>query len=154
MAASIQIHATTGSGQTLKQLSEIIRKRMEYAHETARGSVAACMLNVLRSLRTIVMVAKPRSVKVNLERDSSLQLSYTMRGKKRIPCLRVQGSHVRYQVAADERFVLPFNSPTRNADRTWQVYRYEDTLSRSKRRKFIIASPTQAIARKYVQGIV
>lgn len=150
--ATVTINATTGSGQTLRQLSDILQQRMAYMRESARGSVAACMLDVLRSLRTITLVAKPSRAKVALARDTSLQLSYRTNGKRRIPCLRVVGSHVRYQLQADERFALAAD-PAPNADRSWQVYRFEDPYSRAKRRKVVIAAPNQASARKYAQGL-
>lgn len=72
MAASVQIHATGANGQTLETFSKILKERVSLMRETARGSIAACMLNVLRSLRSIVLVAKPRGIRVDLKRDSSL----------------------------------------------------------------------------------
>ena len=150
--ASVKIHASTGSGQTLAQLADIISKRMQYMGETARGSIAACMLNVLRSLRTVTLVAKPKGVKVELKRDSSLQLSYFTRGKDRSPCLRVKGSNVRYKVAQDERFRLA-NKPVPNAHRTWQIYRFTDEFAK-KPRKYIIASPSATLAKQYAKDVV
>lgn len=151
--ATVQIHASTASGQTLAQLADIVQERMRLLNETAKDSIAACMLNVLRSLRTIVLVAKPKGIKVNVARDNSLQLSYTTRGNKRVVCLRVKGSNVRYTLAANERFALA-QRPTPHADKIWQVYRFTDDYSKNNRNNYIVAAPNSALAKQFAKDVI
>ena len=40
----VHINASVGSGTTLSKLQEILDERMSRMNETARGSIAACML--------------------------------------------------------------------------------------------------------------
>lgn len=149
----IKIHAIWANGQTLEKFAQILKERMEYMNETARGSVAACALNVLRSLRSIVLVAKPNRIRVEVKRDSSLEFSYFSKSKKRIPCLRVRGSNVRYRLKDDERFVLA-NKPTPQADKIWQIYRFTDEFTKGRRNRFIVASPNLTLAKQYAKDVI
>lgn len=151
MAASVQIHATAGDGQTLRKFSEILQQRMKYMNETARDSVAACALQVLRSLRAATAVAKASKVKPKLQRNNVLELSYTTKGRRRIPCLRIKGSLARY--SGEERLVLAAEL-ARGADATWQVYYFEDDFSASKRNKYLVAAPDAATAKAKAKQIM
>lgn len=148
--ASIQIHASDASGRTLKQFSELLAQRMKYMNETARDAVAACALNVLKSIRTATLVAKPARVKVSLKRNNSLYFSYSTRGQKHVPCLRVKGSGARY--TGNERVAFA-HTPVRGAEKTWQVYEFEDEYSKTKA-KYLIPSPNMALAKQKAKSIV
>ena len=147
--ASIRIYASGADGTTLKQFSEILAQRMKYMNETARDAVAACALNVLKSIRTATLVAKPSRVKVELKVDNSLYFSYSTRGKKHAPCVRVKGSGARY--AGTEKMVLS-HTPTPGADKTWHVYRFEDEYSKAKT-QYLIPSPNMALAKQKAKSI-
>ena len=94
--AGIKIHASVGNGMTLQKFGEILAQRMQYLHETARDSITACALQVLRSIRTVTMVAKPNKLKPKLQRDNSVYPSFTTVGKQRRTCLRIKGSKERW----------------------------------------------------------
>ena len=63
----VKIDSSFGGG-TIKTLSKILQKRMQYMKETSRGSIAATAIDILRSLRAATTIAKPSSVKVNVEK--------------------------------------------------------------------------------------
>ena len=66
MGFSVKIRATAGDGTTINKLGEALEQRMKYMNETARGSVAATAIQVLRSIRTVTKVAKQNKVKVTV----------------------------------------------------------------------------------------
>lgn len=116
---------------------------MKYMNETARDSVAACALNVLRGIRTVTKVAKPSTIKVKVEPDQTLFPSFTKQGAKKKPCVRYKGSRQRY--SGKEHVVLAGNPVKIN---TWMVYRFTDTLSPKLNTYLILAPSTQAAKQK------
>jgi len=80
----------------LKKFAEVIQKRMEWTKTSARNSIAACMINVLKSLRALTLVAKPASTKPAVEIVDGLVLSFYTEGGAKRKCLRISGSKVRY----------------------------------------------------------
>ena len=125
MAASVTITASW-HGKGLDALSKVLQDRMKYLNETARDSVAAMMITTLQSLRAMTKVAKLSSIKVTVKPEEALRLGwYTVGGKKK-PCLRIAGSHQRYH--GSEKVTLAGNPP-KDADITWQVFRFQDALS-------------------------
>ena len=149
MAANVTISATW-HGKGLDALQKVLQDRMKYMHETARESVAAMMITTLQSLRTMTKVAKLSSIKVTVQAEESLRLGWETKGGKKKPCLRVAGSGQKYSGA--ERFVLA-QVPTKSAQKTWQVYRFTDTLS-PKRTTYLIAAPSAASAKAKAKAIV
>ena len=146
----VTIHASFGNGVTLGQFANIIQQRMQYMRETARESIAACALQALRSIRTITLVAKPSRIKVNLDRNNSLCLSYTTQGRQRQVCLRVKGSNVRY--TGPERLILA-ERVSKGAQKLWQVYEFVDEMSKRPTKR-LIAAPNLKSARDCAKRIV
>lgn len=93
----VVIEGATEDGKTLAQFAELIEKRRQLLNETTEQSVAACSIQLLKSLRAATRVAdakKPYSGKpIELQ---GLYLSFRSLGKggkKRIPCVRQRGSN-------------------------------------------------------------
>ena len=80
----------------MKKFAEVIESRVKWAKTAARSSIAACMINVLKSLRPLTLVAKPSSAKPELEVADGLVPSFYTEGKQKKKCLRIAGSRVRY----------------------------------------------------------
>lgn len=148
--SAVHVKASGAGFGTLEKLSEIVALRMKYMNETARGAVAACALNVLASIRSATRVAKPSGAKVKVKRNSSLYFSYSTRGSAHVPCLRVRGSGARY--AGQEKMVLA-QAPEKGADKTWQVYEFEDEYSKTYA-KYLIPAPSQSAAKQKAKQIV
>lgn len=122
--ASVQINATVGSNMTLKKFSEILASRMEYLNESARGSVAACALQVLRSIRTKTKVAKMSGIKPELVAANEYYPSYLTRASKcKQPCIRVKGSGARY--VGDSKVVFAA-TPQTGMEKSWHVWSVKD----------------------------
>ena len=148
MGASIQINASWANGKTLKEFGRVLQERMKYMNETARDSIAACAINVLKGIRSVVKVAKPDKQKVNVEVANQLYFSVTTHGSKTIPCLRIKGSNQRY--VGTEKFVVagePVDA------KSWKVFRFQDKLS-PKLTTYLIAAPNMAIAKAKARKIV
>lgn len=146
--ASIQINASWANGKTLQDFCKVLQQRMQYMHETARDSIAACAINLLKGIRTITKVAKTNKSKVDLQVDSGLYVSFTTRGGRKIPCVRVRGSNQRY--AGNEILVMaadPINT------RAWHVFRFTDKLS-PKLKTYLIAAPSKGQATDKARKIV
>jgi len=95
----IVIEGQTEDGKSLEQFANLIERRRALLNETTEQSVAACSIQLLKSLRAATRVAdvkKPFSGKV-IEL-SGLCLSFRSAGKgstKKIPCVRQIGSGAR-----------------------------------------------------------
>ncbi len=150
MAASIQIHASGSNGTTLKQFGEILQKRIEYLNESARGSITACALQVLRSIRTVTKVAKLKNIKPTLKIENALYPSWMTRSGKKNVCLRIKGSNQRY--VGTEKLIFAQN-PTRGMDKTWKVYSFADEFSKNKK-KYLLAAPNQTLAKEKARKVI
>lgn len=150
MAESIQIHASAGNGATLKQFGEILQKRMQYMNETARGSIAACALQVLRSIRTVTKVAKLTGIKPTLNTENGLYPSWTTKAGKRNVCLRIKGSNQRY--TGNEKLILA-QTPTKGMEKLWKVYSFIDEFSK-KKKKYMLAAPNQTLAKQKAKSVI
>ena len=148
----LQIHATGANGKTLDEFAEILRKRMVYLNETARGSVSACALDALRSIRARTLVAKANKIKPSLKIDSSLYPSYFSEGGKRRVCLRHKGSKTRYNLQQGERLVLA-QTPTRGIDKLWRVWRFVDEYAKGKT-QYLLAAPNSTTAKTKAKDII
>lgn len=146
--ASINISASWANGKTLQQFGKVLQERMKYMNETARDSIAACALNVLRGIRTVVKVAKPNKQKVEVTVDNKLYFSVTTQGGRKIPCIRIKGSGQRY--SGNERVV--FAGEPVDA-KTWQIFRFQDKLSKNLT-TYLIAAPNMASAKDKARRIV
>ena len=149
MGAAIQIKATFGNNQTLDKFREILALRMQYMNETARGSVAACAIDVLRSIRTITKVAKPSRVKVDVTEDNSIRASVSTKGKLRTFAIRYAGSNLKY--AGTETVVNRMPKGLKND--AYHLYRFTDNFNKEPK-SYIIVAPTVSNARKIAKEIV
>ena len=70
------VQVTCGDGKPLAALSKLIEQRGKWLNETAEQSCAACMLDILVSLRALTMVAKPTKNEIVLT-DTPLKPSFT-----------------------------------------------------------------------------
>lgn len=146
--ASVQINASFANGATLQQFGKIISERMKWMHETARDSIAACAINMLKSIRTVTKVAKLSSIKVDVKVDAALYPSYTTLSSKKQPCVRFKGSKKRY--LGNERLVFA-DKPAEI--QTWFVYRFTDNLS-PKLTSYLIVAPSLGAAKAKAKSIV
>jgi len=149
MAATVAISANW-HGQGLDALQKVLQSRMKYMHETARESVAAMMITTLQSIRAMTKVAKLSSIKVTVKPDETLRLGWYTVGGKRKPCMRLAGSGQRYK--GTERVTFAGNPP-KDAERSWSVFRFTDSLS-PKMTTFLIAAPSAASAKAKAKQIV
>ena len=70
---------------------------MKWMGETARDSIAACAITLLKAIRTVTKVAKPSGIKVDVVVDNTLQPSYATFSSKKVLCVRYRGSKQRYK---------------------------------------------------------
>lgn len=81
MASSVQIRATGPHGITLGKMSDVIRERIKWLGEGARGSIVACALDVLRSIRAATVKAKASTIKPDLRKADNLHVSFSKKGR-------------------------------------------------------------------------
>lgn len=136
----VKISTEFGSAGTIKTLQEVLTKRMVYMNETARDSIAAFAINVLKSLRAITKVAKPSKMKVEVKRDGGLYPSCTMEGGHKRLCIRVKGTKARYR--GPEGIVGLEKAPLSNQG----VYRFTDEHN-GKIRTYLIVAPSAGAAK-------
>ena len=145
--ASIQINSSWANGKTLQEFGRILRERMTYMHETARDSIAACAINVLKGIRSITKVAKPDKQKIDVAVDNTMYFSVTTQGAKKIPCIRMMGSGKRY--SGSEKFVM---AEEPNRTKGWKIFRFQDKLS-ANLTTYLIAAPNMASAKNKARKI-
>ncbi len=117
--------------------------------ETARDSVAACAITVLKAIRTVTKVAKLSSIKVDVKVDMTLQPSWATFSGRKVLCVRYRGS-IPVRVKGDEKLVS-VGRPEHIS--TWFVYRFTDNLS-STLKKYLIIAPDIASAKAKAKSIV
>lgn len=149
MGAAVQIKATFGSNQGLNKFRDILALRMKYMNESSRGSVAACAIDVLRSIRTITKVAKPSGIKVEVREDTSLRASVSTKGKLKTFTIRYAGSPLKY--AGEEAIVNRMPKGLKND--AYHLFRFTDTFNKEPK-SYIIVAPTISDAKKIAKQIV
>lgn len=149
MAAAIQIKTTFGNNQTLDKFREILALRMQYMNESARGSVSACAIDVLRSIRAVTKVAKPSKIKVQVEEDTSIRASVSTKGKLRTFTIRYSGSNLKY--AGNETVVNRMPKGMKND--SYRLFRFTDEFNK-KSKSYIIVAPNISSAKKIAKEIV
>ena len=140
----VRITSSFGNGGTIKTLSEILQKRMQFMRETSRDSIAATAIDVLKSLRASTKVAKKSSIKVDVEREGNLYPSITSHGSNKKICLRIVGTKVRYE--GPESIVEAVKEPLK----LQHVFRFTDEHS-PKKRTYLIIAPNLSVAKKKAQ---
>ena len=139
------VEVTCADGRPLAALSRLIEERSRWLNETAEQACAACMVDVLVSLRAVTKVAKPNKKEIALS-DTSLKPSMT--GGKHSPtfCLRI--GKARYTPQSNERIVRT-TTDLKDAN----VYKWYDIKKRSwlivaKSRKDAIDWATQKLKKR------
>lgn len=94
----VTIQATSGTKDTLDQLSNMIQKRAELLHQTTQQSVTAITIQTIKSLRadTIKSKGKAQNVSENAQGDfgitvkeiPNLTVGFKTVGKVKKPCIR------------------------------------------------------------------
>lgn len=93
-------------GKTLEEFGKLIEQRKKWLGETTIQSLSAIAITILKSIRAVTKVANPRKFNVDLKEASNLFHGLQSLGGKKVPCLRVKGSKVRYQLQQDEVFIV------------------------------------------------
>lgn len=84
----VYVDITCANGRPIQELTKLIEQRSKWLNETAEESCAACMIDVLVSLRALTTVAKPKRTEIKIS-ATTLTCSFTTHGKKKIPRLRL-----------------------------------------------------------------
>lgn len=148
MAFNVKIYTSFGNGGTIKTLSNILKQRMEYLHETARDSVAATAIDALKSIRAATLVAKKSHVKVNVKNDKTLMVSISTKGHYKELCIRYKSSKQRYTGPEKQLFY------GKGEIKDQHVFRFTDENSKNKTQYLLCAdnlSMAKNIAKKIVQ---
>jgi hypothetical protein len=144
MAVKVHINADA-NGKTLKVFGDVLAKRMAYMHESADKSVAAMVIDALKSLRAATTQVKASKIKVDVVAEPRLVPSMWRKGKALpVVCLRVGSSHGPRYTGPEK--MLCVRSGAKFGD--CQVYRHKD-LHTSK--EYLIVAPDVSSAKKYAQ---
>lgn len=114
--------------------------------ETARGSIAATAIDILKSLRAQTKVAKRSSIKVDVVKEGGLYPSITSHGGNKFVCLRIIGTKVKYD--GTESIIQCEKQPLKFQ----HVFRFTDEHSK-KKKTYLIIAPNMATAKKKAQQI-
>ena len=116
------VSVTCGDGRPIEELTKLIQQRSKWLNETAEEACAACMIDVLVSLRALTKTAKPKKNEIVVE-ETSLTPSYTTVAKGSYQfCLR-QGK-ARYVPQKKELIVRRASEISDVRD--CKVYRWHD----------------------------
>lgn len=150
MAVNVQLKLGTTDGKTIQAFQELISARMKYLNQTAKQSVLATCIDILKSIKPQTKVAKLSSVKVDVKREGGLYPSYTSQGKKHFPCLRVTGTKQRYKPTETLRFVNK-----QKITKASKVYRYTNTSPKMsiKNRNYLIVADSLVEAKEFAKRI-
>lgn len=127
MNASVNV--SVGDGRTIQEFQKVLSERLKWLGMASENSVAACALDVLRSIRVETRIAKLSSTKIELKQESGMTPSWSTKGKDKAPCIR-QGK-VKYVKQPNERIVwcqMPVYGSKLNVYR-WDYKRGEKTTT-------------------------
>lgn len=134
------VEVTCADGRQLAALSKLIEQRSKWLNETAEQACAACMIDVLVSLRAVTKVAKPSKNEIVLS-DTSLKPSITGGKKSPVFCLRIGKS--RYTPQKNERIAR-----TTNDLKDCSVFKWHDI----KQRIWLIVAKSRKDAMNWALG--
>lgn len=153
---AIKIVATYADGKTLDEFQKVLEKRQHYLNETAFQSIHAIAIETLKSVRGMTKVAKPSGIKVALKERTDLIFSYShvtaaQTGSKAGArmCLRKMSFH--YEPEPSER--IRFRDCRGHKKSAIRVYEFVD-IGADPKITYLIAAPSQALAKKEAQQIV
>lgn len=118
------VEVTCADNKPLAALSRLIEERSRWLNETAEQSCAACMIDVLVSLRALTTTAKPNKKEIAVS-ETPLKPSLTSVGSKSYQfCLRI--GKARYTPQSNERIAR-----TVQDFKGCNVYKWHDIKNRS-----------------------
>lgn len=94
------VDITCADGRPIQELSKLIELRSKWLKETAEESCAACMIDVLVSLRALTAIAKPNKKEINVEASGLVPSFY---GGKSNPKFCLRNGKARYTLKTNER---------------------------------------------------
>ena len=137
----VAISIECADGRPLSALTDLIKARAKWMHETAEQSVTATLLDVLVSIRALTEVAKPNRKEIELKL-TQLQPSFTGGRNKPRFCLR--NGAARYQPRQNER-VGQVPGVTKDNLKKCHVYRWNDIRGRS----WLVVAPNEKSAKDW-----
>lgn len=136
MGATVQI--TCADGKPIAELSKLIEQRSKWLNETAEQSCAACMLDILISLRALTAIAKPSKKEIVVS-QTSLKPSFTGGKQSPVFCLRL--GKARYTPQKHERIGFSSTAPLKDC-KIWKWYDIN-------KRHWLIVAPSQKDATEW-----
>lgn len=116
-------------------------------NETARDSIAALAINVLKSIRSVTKVAKKSKMKADVKKDNTLVVSCTTSNGKRLPCARIAGSNTRY--TGKETTIVSKSCPITQM----KVFRFTD-VNRKHPKNYLVFAGTIGEAKRMARNII
>lgn len=147
---NVEVKATFGSDKSLDTLREVIESRRKYFCETAKQSVTAIGITVLKSVRAATSLAKMNRSELDMVVSGSLKASVYREGNKLIPCLRIAGVHFHPQQGQHILWTDDCKGVKMNA---LQVYIWNPIFDK-KKRTYIIVAPSKSSATSKAKGII
>lgn len=150
MGIKVKITAGTTDGRTIEQFQKTIENRIKYLNQSARQSVMATCIDILKSIRPQTKVAKASSIKVEVTRENNLYPSFSKKTGKPTFCLRVTGTKNRY-IPNNEVVVRLVKKITKST----KVFRFTNKSEnlKIKKRNYLIVSDTISEAKKHAKKI-
>lgn len=147
-AGGTTVEVTVGDNKTLEQFEKLLEDRIVYLKESARNGIAACAIDFLRSVRATTKQAKVSTVTSDVQVYLNTQLypSFKTVGKKRVFCLRYNGSKQEYKGAGNVRITDKGAKVS-----TQHVYNY--TLRTKKKIvPYLIVATSEAVALRWAKN--
>lgn len=127
-------------GRTMEQFQELIQKRRQMLNETTERSCIAALIETLKSVKAATKIANPNKPDdIKLSEQGGVHQGYRMVGRRKVPCLRFDGSEKQFPLQKGMRFVVADkrSQAKNNLIYTWR--RRTGTL-------YIIAAPSEKSA--------
>lgn len=148
MMAGAVVQVDGASLRALDGFREILEARQAYLGETAEASVRAMMVDALKSLRTTTKVAKVAGIKVAVERNDAIKVSYFTQGGVRKMCFRFgNGARIIGNAEGKQKFVECHGRKLKDL----AAYTFEDAEGGA---RYLIAAPSKGTAAKSARKIV
>ncbi len=148
MMAGAVVQIDGASVRAIDGFAKILESRQTYLGETAEASVRAMMSDVLRSIRSTTKVAKVSSIKVNVERNDILSVSYFTQGGVRKMCFRFgNGARLVGNGEGKQRYAECHGRKLRDL----AAYTFDDVEANT---RYLIAAPSKGAATKAARKIV
>ena len=147
MAGAV-VQVDGASLRALEGFRSILEARQAYLGETAEASVRAMMVDSLKSLRTTTKVAKVSGIKVAVERNDAIKVSYFTQGGVRKMCFRFgNGARLVGNAEGKQKFVECHGRKLKDL----AAYTFDDTEGDA---RYLIAAPSKGTATKSARQIV